>query len=222
MLKSLEKLKSIKIRHTNQREMKNIFIAAICLLSTHLQAQKSKAKKSSSYLMPQVALLNGSSGTSTQIQLVGGLVKNDWHVGLGVGIDYYEMRSVPLFTDVRYHFGKEKKIFTYANVGHNFSWAQDADNPRFTIPPSSYAVKQTDGLYTDIGIGYTIKIGRRNSLLMSTGFSLKQMGEEYHPLPYSSWIWPSSDPWTSPPSTTVRKFDYTFKRVSFKVAYRLW
>ncbi|MCZ6992316.1 hypothetical protein OH407_23595, partial [Salmonella enterica] len=82
--------------------MKNIFIAAICFLSTHLQAQTGKIKKMTSYLMPQIALIDGSSGTSTQIQLAGGLVKNNWHFGLGAGIDYYEMRSVPLFTDVRY------------------------------------------------------------------------------------------------------------------------
>lgn len=222
MPKSLGKLKSTKINHINQREMKNIFIAAICLLSTQLQAQTGKVKKTTSYLMPQIALLNGSSGTSTQIQLVGGWVKNNWHFGLGAGIDYYEMRSMPLFSDVRYHFGKEQKIFTYANVGYNFSWVQDTHDPRFIIPPSSNTVKQTDGLYTDIGIGYAIKIGKRNSLLMSTGFSVKQMGEEYHLLPYSSWVWPSSTPWINPESTTVRKFDYTFKRVCFKVAYRLW
>ena len=79
MPKSLGKLKSTKINHINQREMKNIFIAAICLLSTQLQAQTGKVKKTTSYLMPQIALLNGSSGTSTQIQLVGGWVKNNWH-----------------------------------------------------------------------------------------------------------------------------------------------
>lgn len=202
--------------------MKNIFIAAICFLSTHLQAQTGKVKKTTSYLMPQIALINGSSGTSTQVQLAGGWVKNNWHFGLGTGIDYYEMRSVPLFTDVRYHFGKEQKVFTYANVGYNFSWVQDTHDPRIIIPPSSNTVKQTDGLYTDIGIGYTIKIGKRNSLLMSTGFSVKQMGEEYHPLPFSSWVWPSSTPWVSSESTTIRKFDYTFKRISFKVGYRLW
>lgn len=200
----------------NQREIKNICIAAICLLSIHLHAQTGKIKKTTSYLMPQVALLNGSSTTSTQIQLAGGLVKDNWHFGLGAGIDYYELRSVPLYTDLRYHFGKEKKAFVYANIGYNFSWVQKMDDRMGIIFPTPNTFKHTGGLYTDMGIGYDIKIGKHQALALSTGFSMKQMREEYEELPF--WPWPR----TTQNDPTIRRFDYTFKRLSFKVAYQLW
>lgn len=196
--------------------MKNVFIVGICLLSTNLMAQSGKSNKTSSYLMPQIALLNGSSGAGAQIQLAGGLVKNNWHLGLGTGIDYYEMRSVPLYTDVRYHFGKEKKAFVYSNIGYNFSWVQNIDDRVYIMPPAMNTLKQTGGLYTDFGVGYNVRIGKHQALALSTGFSVKQMREEYEEL--SIWSWPRPvqiDP-------TIRRFDYAFKRVSFKVAYRLW
>ncbi len=216
MLESLGKLKSVRINHINQQKMKNLFIAGICLLSTNLMAQTGKDKKSTSYLMPQIALLNGSSGAGAQVQLAGGLVKNNWHFGLGTGIDYYELRSVPLYSDVRYHFGKGKRAFAYANIGYNFSWTENTDDRVYIMPPAMNTLKQTGGLYTDFGIGYNINMGKNHALALSTGFSVKQMYEEYEEL--SIWSWPRPvqiDP-------TIRRFDYAFKRVSFKVAYRLW
>lgn len=198
----------------NQQKMKKLFIASICLLSTNLMAQTGKVKNKSSYLMPQIALLNGSSGVGTQFQLAGGLVKNNWNFGVGAGIDYYELRSVPLYADVRHHFGKEKNLFAYANIGYNFEWIHNIDERVYIMPPAMNTLKQRGGLYTDFGIGYNIQMGKNHALALSTGFSVKQMYEEYEEL--SIWSWPTQiDP-------TIRRFNYAFKRVSFKVAYRLW
>lgn len=216
MLESLGKLKSTKIEHINQSKMKSLFVIGICLLSTNLVAQTEIVKKSTSYLMPQIALLNGSSGVGSQAQLAGGLVKNNWNFGLGTGIDYYELRSVPLYADVRYHFGKAKKAFVYANIGYNFAWAQNIDDRVYIVPPVMNTLKQSGGLYADFGIGYDIRFGKNHSLALSTGYSVKQLHEEYEESTF--WIWPrptQTDP-------TIRKFDYVFKRLSLKVAYSLW
>jgi len=194
--------------------MKNLFIAGICLLSTSLMAQTGKVKKASSYLMPQIALLNGSSGAGAQVQLAGGLVKNNWHFGLGTGIDYYELTSVPVYSDVRYHFGKEKKAFAYANLGYNFHWKESTEGRVYIMPPPNSTVK--GGLYTDLGIGYNIGLGKNQSLALSIGFSVKQLTEEVEEMLWGPFPQPVQvDP-------TIRRYEYAFKRVSFKVAYRLW
>lgn len=193
--------------------MKNVFIAGMCLLSTNLMAQTEKVKKikkTNSYLMPQIALLSGSCVDGAQIQLAGGLVKNNWHLGLGTGIDYYEMRSIPLYTDVRYHFGKEKKVFAYANLGYNFHWKENTDGRMYIIPPPNSVVK--NGLYTDLGIGYSLAINKNRALALSMGYSVKQLSEAIEPRSMDNFP-PASDA-----PIVIR---YAFKRVSFKVAYRL-
>lgn len=195
--------------------MKKLFIAGICLLSTNLMAQTGKVKKASSYLMPQIALLNGSSGAGAQIQLAGGLVKKDWLIGLGVGIDYYELTGVPVYSDIRYHFGKEKKAFAYVNLGYNFHWKESTEGRVYIMPPPNSRVK--GGLYSDFGIGYNIGVGKHQALALSMGYSVKQMSEEIEEM-----IWPGPFPQPVQVDPTIRRYDYAFKRISFKVAYRLW
>lgn len=196
--------------------MKKLLVVCLCFWSVFLTAQTNKIKKVSSYLMPQMALLNGSSGMGAQVQLSGGLVRDNWNFGIGTGIDYYELRSIPLYTDIRYHFGKQQKVFAYMNLGYNFDWVQKMDDKVYIMPPVINTLKYTGGLYGDWGIGYNIKISKHHSLALSTGFSIKQMGEEYQELLFSIWPWPVTN------ESAIRKFDYTFKRVSLKVAYRLW
>lgn len=194
--------------------MKKLLLVVMCIISTSLIAQTDKVKKNSSYLMPQIALLNGSSGAGAQIQVAGGVVKNNWHFGLGTGIDYYELTSVPIYSDIRYHFGKEKKAFAYANLGYNFHWKESTEGRVYIMPPPNSTVK--GGLYTDFGIGYNIGLGKNHSLALSMGYSVKQLTEEVEEMLFGPFPLPVQvDP-------TIRRYEYTFKRVSFKVAYRLW
>lgn len=195
--------------------MKKLLVVGMCLVSTSLIAQTTKAKKTSSYLMPQIALLNGSSGAGAQVQLAGGLIKKDWHFGLGTGIDYYELTSVPVYSDIRYHFDKAKKAFAYANLGYNFHWKESTEGRVYIMPPPNSTVK--GGLYTDLGIGYNIAIGKKNSLALSMGYSVKQLTEEVEEI-----LLPGPFPLPIQVDPTIRRYEYTFKRVAFKVAYRLW
>lgn len=195
--------------------MKSLFIAGICLVSTNLMAQTGKVKKTSSYLMPQIALLNGSSGAGAQVQLAGGIVKKDWLIGVGTGIDYYELTAVPVYSDIRYHFGKQKEAFAYFNLGYNFHWKESTEGRVYIMPPPNSRIK--GGLYTDLGIGYNIGIGKHRVLALSMGYSVKQMSEEIEEM-----IWPVPFPQPVQVDPTIRKYDYTFKRLSFKVGYRLW
>ena len=59
----------------------------------------------------RAGLLNGEADKAgTEIQIVGGINYKTWFTGLGGGIDYYaNLKSIPLFIDVRKDF-KEKRI----------------------------------------------------------------------------------------------------------------
>lgn len=183
-------------------------------------AQKAIIKKLPSYLMPQVAFLNGDNGVGAQIHLSGGLIKNNWHFGLGTAIDYYQLRTIPLYTDLQYHFGKGKKGFAYANLGYNFPWTENKNDRIYIMPPVANSSRFSGGLYTDLGIGYQIKIGKKNILALSAGYSVKEIREQYEELSIWSWPRPVIQPGQTDPNT--RQLDYTFTRVSFKVGYRLW
>nr|WP_168420872.1 hypothetical protein [Escherichia coli]NKQ99695.1 hypothetical protein [Escherichia coli] len=74
-------------------------------------------KQTKYYLIPQAALLNGDHACNAQLQLVGGIQKKQWGFGAGLGIDYYKVRTIPLFVDTRFFFGKERQYFSYFNLG---------------------------------------------------------------------------------------------------------
>src|SRR5215467_547922 len=52
----------------------------------------------------QVGLLEGTDGGAFQIQTINGVQFRTWFLGIGVGIDNYRLRSVPLFVDLRKEF----------------------------------------------------------------------------------------------------------------------
>src|SRR6478735_12476152 len=64
----------------------------------------------------QGGILEGEADkTYGQFQLLGGIQRNAWFYGLGLGVDYYgSKRSVPLFLDVKMDLLKRKNTpFVY-------------------------------------------------------------------------------------------------------------
>jgi hypothetical protein len=61
-------------------------------------AQKSETKKTILFhSINQVGILAGSSDATLQLQTINGINTKTWFAGLGVGLDYYYVRSVPFF-----------------------------------------------------------------------------------------------------------------------------
>ena len=126
-----------------------------------VQADK-PAKKSSCgcrfQSVNQVGLVDGGMDTEFHLQTINGLRFGNWFTGIGVGIDYYYVRSVPLFLDVRnYWFKKRNSPFAYADIGINFPWAKDNGND-FVAQDINY----NQGLYYDIGLGYKLGLGNNH------------------------------------------------------------
>lgn len=195
---------------------KIILIILVCAL-TQVKAQSNK--KAKFYLMPEIALLNGDQAKSTQIQLIGGLSKNNWRFGLGLGIDHYKLRSAPIFINARNYFGSNKKGFAFVSIGSNIPWVLDEQHRIwFTQNGEQKRSAFNMGVYSDIGIGYDIQLGKTKNLSLSMGYSVKRISEEYEE--WGFWIWPQPTP--EPNSSRARTADYTLRRLSLKVGFQLW
>src|SRR5664279_970813 len=69
-----------------------------------------------------LGLLEGQAGSAFQLQTLNGVQSNSWFAGLGIGLDYYRYRTIPLFLEIRKEFGKQQnKPFVYMDGGMSFS-----------------------------------------------------------------------------------------------------
>jgi hypothetical protein len=174
------------------------FLIAICLGIPGL-AQKTNVQFHS---INSVGLTNGQSGGHMLLQTVNGVIYNSWFAGIGFGIDYYPYRSLPLFADLRKYVGASKDAFAYVDLGYNL----DANNkPGKDVFYSTY--HYSSGLYSDFGIGYSMKINRRSSLLVSTGFSYKNI---------TNHITVAEECLVAPCPVDYSKYQYGNGRVSLK------
>ena len=195
--------------------MKKLFYLGILFICIHAEAQQ----KNKSYLMPQLGVLDGDQSTSMQFQIVSGIVTKSWRIGMGTGIDYYKVRSVPIFADVRKYLGAAKKAFVFANVGYNVPWPMESQYKIFFVQGGNQKSQFEMGWYADAGIGYDIEIGKQKAISLSLSYSMKTFSEKYHE--HFDWIWGWAMP-QIPETLPERKIEYSFRRLSLKAGFRLW
>lgn len=149
-------------------KLKWIFFCVAISMNLHTPAQDVKARFSS---LNAGGIIIGQTGTFGVFQTVNGMLYKKWFAGVGAGFDYYQYTSIPLFIDARRYLGKGNNGFLYADIGYNF--------PRKNKPGeeisfySSYHF--TGGVYSDIGVGYGIKFLNKTAVLISGGFSYKNI-----------------------------------------------
>ncbi|MGN6532900.1 MAG: hypothetical protein ACTHK0_14255 [Ginsengibacter sp.] len=145
------------------------FVLIISLISPfYLSAQ---IKKNHFQSVSQFAIVGGESHINTAFQTVNGIKFSNWFSGIGIGIDYYNYKTLPLFFDGRWYLGEDKKGFIYGDIGYNF--------PVKNKPGKEIGYYDTyhfaGGIYTDLGIGFKTKFIRKSFLLFSMGYSYKQL-----------------------------------------------
>jgi hypothetical protein len=166
--------------------MKRYILSLLLVLATIASSAQQKQKRF--YLIPQAGVLSGDHIYSGQWQLVGGLQKKQWAFGLGCGMDYYKLRSIPVFTDTRYFFGKKNACFSYLNLGYNIAspmpWQKKM---AYYYWPSTKGDSRFDnGMYTDIGLGYILNVTARKKVMLSVGYGFKTVTERYNT--WMPWI----------------------------------
>jgi hypothetical protein len=183
----------------------NLILLIIAMATNFMShAQKKLAFSSQTY----VGIVTGEANTEVQLQTINGLKWNKWFGGIGTGIDWYYLRSIPLFASVtRSLWQKEKRSFILSgDVGINFPWQ---GNIYYDFPP--YDRKQSSGLYWGSGLGYKLGVGKAdNAILMQFGYSYKKLGEKIT----------SAVPCLIAPCPEItEKYDYRLKRLSFKLGW---
>src|SRR4030095_2195076 len=158
-----------------------------------------------------ISLLNGDNEVSAGLQSINGFQKGNWFAGAGVGLDYYVYRSVPLFADIRYEFGKTKnKFFAYADGGINFDWVNEHyyDGPIFIWEGSSNSGEFHNGIYIDAGLGYLVANKKGGGLALSLGHSHKSLKKT---ISYPDW---------RTQQTITDIYRYNLNRIVVKVGWK--
>lgn len=189
-----------------------ILCFSVCIPAVYAQSKKPKLKH---YFLTQAALLNGDRSVSGQAQLTTGIEKkNGWKFGLGTGLDFYKVRTVPVFADVRFAFGKNRRYFSYTDLGANFVWALESQYVYHWSAGMNTRAAFGTGLYGDIGFGYALGGEKKGGLLMSFGYSVKTLSIRYDETVYKEF----------PPygiEYREHKLNYTLNRLVLRMGVRL-
>ncbi|TMI94707.1 MAG: hypothetical protein E6H08_08230 [Bacteroidetes bacterium] len=157
-----------------------------------------------------ISLINGDKGVSAGLQSVNGVQKGNLFAGVGLGLDYYLYRTVPLFADLRYEFGKTRnKFFAYADGGVNLEWVEETynDGPIFIWEGSGISGEFHNGAYTDLGFGYMIGTKKGGGLVLSLGHSYKSLKKT---ISYPDW---------RTQETITDMYHYNLNRIFLKVGW---
>ena len=123
----------------------------------------------------EAGLLEGEQGSAFQLGAMAGIRKNTWGISVGSGLDYYSIRSIPVYLDVRKNiFNKPNTPFVYVSGGYHFLWLAETIDPWF-----GRMNEKKNGLYYRAGIGYQLPAFKTTSLFFSAGYSEKQYSENY-------------------------------------------
>jgi hypothetical protein len=191
--------------------MKKISLAtSLFLVLLYAEGQGKKAWGFRS--ISSVGLVKGSLGYDGIIQTINGVYWKNWSAGLGVGLDYYSHKTIPLFFDLRRTLPILKnKTFLYADLGESLPPRQHhSEDVWYGTVYTSY----DGGLYYDLGLGYAIPIGKKD-LLLSLGYSQKEWKEKNEPVLTEGYY----PPWSWRPG--IEQYHDTYRRLSLKLCIRL-
>jgi len=187
--------------------MKHIlfFVLCLCTAGSISAQQKKVACPWQFHSINNIGLLEGEKGSAFQLQSINGMQYKSWYMGIGLGLDFYRYRTIPLFLDLRREFGRgHDKFFAYADGGVHFPWL--TDNEKQTYLNNDHF---ETGFYTDLGGGYKIGVGNKSHLLLSIGYSLKKLRETYQAYSYIPPDYPMQE----------EHIDYSLNRLTIKIGW---
>lgn len=151
--------------------MKKIIFFLSCLPLMAVAQQKDKINYYASY---QFGMTVGKAYTTINAQMIQGIRYKNYQAGVGVALDPYGFRTIPVFGHVAYMLHPQKSSpYVYADAGVSIPWNSGV------ITEKNPATKQEwhklySGLYAEAGIGYSIAINKRHAVTFSGGYSYKR------------------------------------------------
>ncbi len=184
-----------------------LIVGLLSLYCLHTVAQVRKPKFYFSSIT-KVGLVAGDAGESFTVQSINGVRKGQWFMGAGVGLDFYQQRTIPVFLQMQKAFtNKNNQPFVYADAGLNFRWLKSSE---------MYKINSTfsPGMYYEAGMGWKIKLRNNSRLCFSAGYSFKQVKEK------------APVYWFLPVEPTMRvdnfeRYNYQYRRLVLKFGLEL-
>jgi hypothetical protein len=150
------------------RKKSSFLLLISFVMVSALSAQKKKVRFQS---VNQFAIVGGKNHVNTAFQAINGIKFSNWFSGIGIGIDNYRYKTLPLFADARWHFGENKKAFLYGDLGYNFPLKNKPGKEVYYYNTYDF----TGGVYTDFGIGFQLSLNKYSFLIFSLGHSYKKL-----------------------------------------------
>lgn len=82
-----------------------------------------------------------------------------WSVGAGTGLSFYEKMLIPMYGDVRFQIGRERRFIPYAELGlgYSFATASDANGGFFMNPSIGFQYPLKNKMKLQLAIGYELQ-----------------------------------------------------------------
>jgi hypothetical protein len=190
----------------------SLLILLVMILTSGSAQQKGITNPWSFQSIANVGLLEGQTGSTFQLQTINGARYKSWFAGVGLGLDYYRFRTIPLFIDIRKEFGRSSnKFFVYADGGISFSWVTDAQKTGYWVNDQFH-----NGFYSDMGLGFKTTIAKKSALYISLGYSYKKLNETYSTFYYYPNYYTAD---VLPPNDSGEKISYGLNRLSMKIGW---
>ena len=147
--------------------MRYLFLIFSICLATHSVAQVKPAYT----VGVEAGIVKGNYESSQLFTLTNGIAYKNAMAGIGVGIDYYLFRSIPLFADVRKSFGNHRvQPFINAVAGINITYpAKDQKTAYFWYNDADFK----NGFFVKAAAGASIKMDKKFRVAVSAGYSYK-------------------------------------------------
>ena len=172
------------------------------------KSSKEKVSYSGSYMLGIIA---GKAYTTFSGQIIQGIQYKNYTAGIGVAIDPYAFRTIPLFAHISYAFKPAKNsVYTYVDGGISIPWNTDALPVKYPNTDNDWH-KLHSGLYAETGIGYRIALNKRNALLITMGYSFKRF--KYDEM---TTIWNGSAV-----NKQTDKYTFDYNRLTFRLGFSL-
>lgn len=152
---------------------KYLSIVLLLLTSSEMDAQENKKDKILFSSQISAGIVEGEQGTSFHIETINGIRYKTWFGGIGTGIDYYYLRSIPVYLSaIKYLSPRNHSFYVQGDGGVNFAW--EDERARVWNEISS---EFKPGLYWNGSIGFSTGLDRKNSFSFGLGYSYKHLRE---------------------------------------------
>jgi hypothetical protein len=155
--------------------MKIILLLPLLFFLVTIDAQSQKTTTEKKFFSSQISagITEAEQGTSFHIETVNGFRYKTWFGGIGAGLDYYYMRSIPIYLSAtKYLAPRNHSFFVQADAGLNVAWERESFNVWNEV---DHEFKP--GLFWNGTVGFVTGLDRKNSFSFGVGYSHKNLKE---------------------------------------------